>query len=230
VGRIQFGRCPTVADVADFPFETPGWINYIEAMTKLLEPLIASPELPNYVQQLKKGVNPYLGAFLVEFQSWMSDIYAHAASNESPISGQAMKGRRLAVEQLGKRTKVWVDPFFPSHYWAKTLKGGWAIKAKTQGKRLNRFLSGIGDWCKENRHKAIGEQYGMLSAKLRGHYQYYGVRGNYKMLEVAYRYAHEAWKKWLSRRSSMNPMSWEKFMAKVEQVFALPRPRIVHAF
>jgi len=117
-----------------------------------------------------------------------------------------------------------------THYWAKTLKGGWAIKAKTQGKRLNRFLSGIGDWCKENRHKAINEQHRMLSAKLRGHYQYYGVRGNYKMLEVAYRYAHEAWKKWLSRRSSMNPMSWEKFMAKVEQVFALPRPRIAHAF
>jgi RNA-directed DNA polymerase len=117
-----------------------------------------------------------------------------------------------------------------THYWAKTLKGGWAIKAKTQGKRLNRFLSGIGGWCKENRHKATNEQYRMLSAKLRGHYQYYGVRGNYKMLEVAYRYAHEAWKKWLSRRSSMNPMSWEKFMAKVEQGFALPRPRIVHAF
>ena len=37
-----------------------------------------------------------------------------------------------------------------THYWAKTLSGGWTIKRKTQGKRLSRFLSGIGDWCKEN--------------------------------------------------------------------------------
>ena len=117
-----------------------------------------------------------------------------------------------------------------THYWAKTLSGGWTIKRKTQGKRLSRFLSGIGDWCKENLHKAIDEQYRMLSAKLRGHYQYYGLRGNYKMLEVAYEHTRVMWKKWLSRRNSMNRMSWEKFTAKVEAVFALPLPRIVHAF
>ena len=117
-----------------------------------------------------------------------------------------------------------------THYWAKTLSGGWTIKRKTQGKRLSRFLSGIADWCKTNRHEAIDQQYRILSAKLRGHYQYYGVRGNFKMLEVAYEHTREVWRKWLSRRNSMNPMSWEKFMAKVEQVFTLPLPRIVHAF
>ncbi len=117
-----------------------------------------------------------------------------------------------------------------THYWAKTLQGGWTIKRKTQGKRLSRFLSGMAEWCKANRHEPIGEQYQTLSAKLRGHYQYYGVRGNFKMLEVAYEHTREVWRKWLSRRNSMNPMSWEKFMAKVEQVFTLPLPRIVHAF
>jgi len=72
-----------------------------------------------------------------------------------------------------------------THYWAKTLSGGWTIKRKTQGKRLSHFLSGIANWCKEHLHEAIGEQHRILSAKLRGHYQYYGVRGNFKMLEVA---------------------------------------------
>ena len=46
-----------------------------------------------------------------------------------------------------------------THYWAKTLSGGWTIKRKTQGKRLSRFMSGIGDWCHENLHKALDEQY-----------------------------------------------------------------------
>jgi group II intron reverse transcriptase/maturase len=117
-----------------------------------------------------------------------------------------------------------------THYWGKMLSGGWTIKRKTQGKRLSRFLCGIGDWCKENLHEPLAKQYGILSAKLRGHYQYYGVRGNFKMLEVVYERTRVKWKKWLSRRNSKDRMGWEKFAAKVEAAFELPKPRIVHAF
>jgi RNA-directed DNA polymerase len=117
-----------------------------------------------------------------------------------------------------------------THYWGKMLSGGWTIKRKTQGKRLSRFLSGIGDWCKANLHEPMAKQYGILSAKLRGHYQYYGVRGNYKMLEVTYEGTRAKWKKWLSRRNSKDRMGWEKFAAQVEAIFDLPKPRIVHAF
>jgi RNA-directed DNA polymerase len=117
-----------------------------------------------------------------------------------------------------------------THYWAKMLKGGWTIKRKTQSKRLSRFMSGIAEWCKEHRHEPIADQHRTLSSKLRGHYQYYGVRGNFKMLEVVYEHTREAWKKWLSRRNSMNPMSWDKFMVAVEQQFVLPPPRITQVF
>jgi RNA-directed DNA polymerase len=117
-----------------------------------------------------------------------------------------------------------------THYWAKTLKGGWTIKRKTQSKRLSRFLSGIGDWCKEHLHRPLAEQHRMLTAKLCGHYQYYGVRGNFKMLEVAYEHTRVMWKKWLRRRNSMNRMSWERFAEQVERTLALPLPRIIHVF
>ena len=116
------------------------------------------------------------------------------------------------------------------HYWAQTLSGGWTIKRKTQSQRLSRFLSAMGDWCKEHLHKPLPEQHRMLSAKLRGHYQYYGVRGNFKMLEVAYEHTRVMWKKWLRRRNSMNRMSWERFTEQVERTLALPLPRIVHVF
>ena len=117
-----------------------------------------------------------------------------------------------------------------THLWAKMLQGGWTIKRKTQSKRLSRFLSGLWDWCKQHRHEALERQHGILSAKLRGHYQYYGVRGNFKMLEVAYEHAQAAWKRWLSRRNSMNRMGWKEFAAEVEEHYPLPLPRIVHAF
>jgi group II intron reverse transcriptase/maturase len=117
-----------------------------------------------------------------------------------------------------------------THYWDKARSGGWTIKRKTLGKRLSRFLNGIAEWCKENLHENIVEQYRTLSAKLRGHYQYYGIRGNYKMLEAAHRRTCVLWKEALARRNTKNRMSWEKFMAQVEQLFALPRPRIVHEY
>lgn len=117
-----------------------------------------------------------------------------------------------------------------THYWAKTLKGGWTIKRKTLGKRLSRFLSGISDWCKEHLHQPLVQQHRMLSAKLRGHYQYYGVRGNFKMLEVAYEHTRIMWKKWLQRRNSKNRMSWDRFAKQVEGRYPLPRPQIMHVF
>jgi len=117
-----------------------------------------------------------------------------------------------------------------THYWAKTLRGGWTIKRKTQSKRLSRFMSGIGEWCKGHIHKPLAEQHRTLSSKLRGHYQYYGVRGNFKMLEVAYEHTRVMWKTWLRRRNSMNRMSWERFAEQVEQTLELPLPQIMHVF
>jgi hypothetical protein len=123
-----------------------------------------------------------------------------------------------------------------SPFWGLRITGprrakvGWTIKRKTNGKRLSRFLSGINEWCKENLHEPMALQYRMLSAKLRGHYQYYGVRGNYKMLEVAYEHTRVMWKKWLGRRNSKNPISWERFAQQVATTFALPLPQIMHVF
>jgi hypothetical protein len=79
-------------------------------------------------------------------------------------------------------------------------------------------------------HQELAEQWGTLSAKLRGHYQYYGLRGNFKMLEVAYEHTELMWKKGLRRRNSKDRMSWEKFRKRVAEVFPLPPPRIVHAY
>jgi hypothetical protein len=115
-----------------------------------------------------------------------------------------------------------------THYWGKTLKGGWAIKRKTRRKRLQRAMVTIWDWCKSNRHKHIKDQYQMLCAKLRGHYQYYGIRSNYKMLEVFFKHVERAWKYWLGCRTRNGYITWEEFGNKIRKHFPLPKPRIVH--
>ena len=109
-------------------------------------------------------------------------------------------------------------------YWAKSLKGYWIIKKKTAGKRLNRFMKMLWQWCKAYRHDPIKEQYATLCSKLRGFYQYYGVRSNFKALEVVFEYAEKAWRRWLSRRSHKGTVLFDDF----RKDFPFPKPRIVH--
>jgi group II intron reverse transcriptase/maturase len=109
-------------------------------------------------------------------------------------------------------------------YWGKGLKGYWVIKKKTARKRLSRFMKRTWQWCKDNRHMPIGEQYKILGSKLRGFYQYYGVRSNYKALEVVFEYTEKAWRKWLSRRSQRGKVRAED----LRRAYPLPLPRIVH--
>ena len=115
-----------------------------------------------------------------------------------------------------------------THYWAKSRRGYWVIKRKTAKKRIRRAMKAFWQWCRENRHLPMKEQYRILSLKLRGYYQYYGIRGNYRKLEWVFLHVERTWRYWLSRRSRKSAISWEKF-DKLRKVFPLPKPRIVHA-
>lgn len=111
-----------------------------------------------------------------------------------------------------------------TYYWGRSLKGYPVIKKKTARKRLTRYLKMTWNWCKENRHDPIGEQHQTLCAKLRGYYQYFGVRSNYKAIEAAYEHTEKAWRYWLSRRSHKGKVLFET----LQETFPLPKPRIVH--
>ena len=115
-----------------------------------------------------------------------------------------------------------------THYWAKTRRGYWVIKRKTVGKRLRRFMKAIWTWCRENRHEPVQEQHRTLCTKLRGYYQYYGIRGNFKMLEVVFEHTERAWRYWLSRRSHKGHINWQKFVDSLRDKLPLPKPRIMH--
>ena len=115
-----------------------------------------------------------------------------------------------------------------THYWGKSRKGNWVIKRKTAAKRIRRVTKIIWQWCREQRHYALPEQHRIISSKLRGHYQYFGIIGNYKMLEVVYEYALKAWRRWLGRRSRNGYITGERFEQRILSIFPLPTPRIVH--
>lgn len=113
-----------------------------------------------------------------------------------------------------------------THYFGKSMKGNWTIKRKTQSKTMRAKMAIIYQWCKDNMHKPVTVQYEKLCAKLLGHYQYYGVRGNYKMLEVFFEHVERSWKYWLGRRTRNGHIKWEKFDNVYRKYLPLPKPRI----
>jgi hypothetical protein len=92
-------------------------------------------------------------------------------------------------------------------------------------KRLRRSLKAVGEWCRWHRHDDVAEQHRTLTAKLRGHYQYYGRPTNYLSLWQFYRGVRHVWRKWLTRRSRGHRLSWARYLQLLQR-YPLPLPRI----
>jgi hypothetical protein len=114
-----------------------------------------------------------------------------------------------------------------THYWARSRRGYWVIKRRTAKKRLRRTLTALWQWCRSHRHRKVEEQHQELCQKLRGHYQYYGIRGNYRLLGVVLCHAENAWRYWLNRRSQKGTITGNK-LERWRAHFPLPTPKIVH--
>jgi group II intron reverse transcriptase/maturase len=114
-----------------------------------------------------------------------------------------------------------------THFWGKSRQDKWIVKRQTARDRFGRALSRVAAWCRGHRHDAVRDQHRTLVAKLRGHFQYFGITGNWRMLARFRFEVIHAWRKWLNRRSQRASMSWERMDQLLER-YALPKPRIAH--
>jgi len=86
----------------------------------------------------------------------------------------------------------------------------------------------LNNWLRKIRNlKKIKEWWPVLQAKLRGHYQYYGVSGNMQALKRFYALTLRMAVKWLNRRSQRKSYSWKGFDRYLAH-YPLPEPKIVH--
>jgi group II intron reverse transcriptase/maturase len=114
------------------------------------------------------------------------------------------------------------------HFWAKSRKGWWVVRRKTEQSRFTRALRKVTEWCRRNRHLPIATQHLALSAKVRGHYAYFGITGNARALSRFLYAVQRGWRKWLDRRSQRARMNWEKFSRLLKR-YPLPLIKIVHS-
>src|SRR3989338_3661169 len=130
----------------------------------------------------------------------------------------------------GERNPETFDFLGFTHYCDQTRDGRFAIKVKTSRKRLNRALKHMNSWFKSVRSKApILSLWSTLTTKLRGHYQYYGVSGNFEAIQRYYYQTRNIAYKWLNRRSQKKSMNWEEF-TRYTMRFPLPQPKLTYAF
>ena len=115
-----------------------------------------------------------------------------------------------------------------THYWGKSREGRWVIRRKTMRQRFTRGLKAISQWCRENRHEPMREQVEQLGRKLKGHFGYYGITGNFACLARFRWEVIKIWRKWLSRRGDPKGMPWAR-MNRLLEFFYLPEARVVHS-
>jgi group II intron reverse transcriptase/maturase len=110
--------------------------------------------------------------------------------------------------------------------WGKDRKGKPHVRRRTAPKNLRSSLKRFKEWCQGSRSIRLPELFKLLNAKLRGHYNYYGVNGNILSLERFFYRVKLMLRKYLNRRSQRRSYNWAGFNQLIEQ-FGIEKPHIV---
>ena len=115
-----------------------------------------------------------------------------------------------------------------THFCGTSRRGKFIVGRRTSRKKFRKKCKELNAWLKRVRNfLPAKEWWPILAAKLRGHYQYYGVSGNMPSLQRFPRVALRLALKWLNRRSQRRSFNWAGFNQYWKH-YPLPKPRIVH--
>jgi RNA-directed DNA polymerase len=95
--------------------------------------------------------------------------------------------------------------------WMKDRTGIPRVKRRTSRKKLWLAVRRLKEWIKMNRHKPMKNFFRTMNSKLKGHYNYYGVRGNSNSIWRFYKQAVKLIYKWLNRRSQRKSLNWDRY-------------------
>ena len=110
-------------------------------------------------------------------------------------------------------------------YCSKNRNGKFSVKAKTSKKKFKQKLRNMKEWLYENRDVRVKDLMKKLNIKLEGHYRYYGISNNSKMLCNFRQRTIEILFKVLNRRSNRRSYNWEGFTEMI-RYYKIPYPKI----
>lgn len=166
-----------------------------------------------------------------EFLKLLEERLSKFGLNVSPEKTQLIKfGRNSWKRRKKTGEKLATFNFLGfTHYSATSRSGYFMMGHKTTKENLNRKLKEIQEWVKRARNLyPLKTWWPILKAKLTGHYNYFGVSGNYRCIKQFYWQVTRLVFKWINRRSQRKSMTAEMF-GQYLQWNPLPMPRICHA-
>jgi hypothetical protein len=110
-------------------------------------------------------------------------------------------------------------------FWRPDRHGVPRVLRRTARKKRQAACPRLTEWIQQHRPLPGREFCQRLQARLRGHYNYYGVRGNARSLTRFFHWAMDSTCKWLNRRGGKRRSdTWEQFMHVLDRVkIACPR-------
>jgi RNA-directed DNA polymerase len=113
-----------------------------------------------------------------------------------------------------------------THYWGKGRNGAMRLKLKTEKKRYAKAVKKVQNWLKMWRNQLpLPHVWDTVVLMMKGHYRYFGVNDNSRLLNLYHDMVQKMLFKWLNRRSQRKSFNWSEYTQYLVR-FPLPKPRI----
>lgn len=131
----------------------------------------------------------------------------------------------LNRKKNGERKAEMFDFLGFTHYCSESKTGKFRVKRKTSKNKFRAKIRAFKEWIKKNRTLKVKILIDKINIKLLGHYRYYGITDNWRMVA---QFRHEIKMLlyiWLNRRSQRKSYTWIRF-DKIIEISPLLQPKI----
>ena len=190
-------------------------INGYAEIIRYADDFIIGAQTKQQAEQILKDLNERLNKFNLQLSKEKTRIieFGRYADTNS--------------KNRGKRKPDTFDFLGFTHYCSKSRKGNFLLKTKTSQKKMNKKVKDLNQWLRAIRNMAKAKDiWKILSLKLTGHYNYYGISGNSKSIQTYYYQAIRLTFKWLNRRSQKQSFNWQELTEYLAR-HPLPKPALV---
>lgn len=180
----------------------------------------------------------YADDFIAGFEyPWEAEAFYEKLKNRMAKFGMELEesksrivesGRYLATikQSRGETTKMGTFDFLGfTFYCGKTTTGKPWIMPKTSSKKFRQKIKEMKIWLNDNKEQKLGKLICMLNIKLIGHYRYYGISFNSRMISNFKQQVRELLFRALNRRSQMKSYTKEGFY-QMMKYYKLALPKI----
>jgi len=135
---------------------------------------------------------------------------------------------RIDADNAGRKVESFKFLGF-LHYCSESAKGKFKLGRVTDSKKMTVKVAEMKSWLYEMAHKdEIKVWWPTFCAKLRGHFQYYGISGNCKGIGKFYKIVTYLLFKILNKRSQKRSCNWKEFGEYLKRHHC-PKPKIYHS-